>query len=66
MSTHARADCLTCGPLYNGPDPTAADRAAHLHATSKARGHVQHASNVRTHPKHLCTPECTDPRSAKP
>ena len=60
-SLHSRAWCGVCDWTANGPD---ADRAAHLHTTSKAKGHVQHTTSSATHPKHLCTPECTATKEA--
>ena len=55
MSLHSRAWCGSCTWTAEGDD---ADRQAHLHTTSKAKSHVQHATASSTHPKHLCTDEC--------
>lgn len=62
MSLHERAWCGTCGWAHNGPG---ADRAAHLHTTSKAQGHVQHPTGSSAHPKSLCTPECAQERKSR-
>lgn len=59
MSLHTTAHCNRCDWTHDGPD---ADTAANRHTTSRAKNHVQHATTVRSHPKHLCTPECTTRR----
>lgn len=56
MSSHQLASCNVCDWTHDGAD---ADRAAHLHTTSKAKGHERHATTSRSHPRHLCTTECT-------
>lgn len=50
---HTIAQCTSPGCAWadDGPDP---DRAAHLHTTSKARGHVPHPTVTRTHPTTHC------------
>jgi hypothetical protein len=55
MSLHCRAWCTHCSWSHSGPD---ADRAAHLHTTSKAQGHVQHPTASSSHPRQFCTDEC--------
>ena len=56
MSLHERAWCHVCPWTHDGPD---ADRQAHLHTTSKAKGHIQHPTGSSTHPRDLCTDECS-------
>jgi hypothetical protein len=57
-SLHSIASCHDCAWEADGPN---ADQMAHLHTTSKARGHTQHATTSRTHPTTRCAQEgCHD------
>lgn len=55
MNLHERAWCLVCSWAYDGPD---ADREGHLHSTSKARGHIRHATVTASHGSDECGADC--------